>query len=36
MGPWEGYKNDTETRIGLSYDKLCQSVKVGGRILITE
>jgi pyruvate kinase len=33
---FEGYKNDTETRIGLSYAKLCQSVKVGGRILIAD
>jgi len=33
---WEGFKNETETRIGLSYDKLCQSVKVGGRILIAD
>jgi pyruvate kinase len=33
---WEGYKNDTETRIGLSYAKLCQSVKIGNRILIAD
>eukprot|EP00961_Rhodomonas_salina_P125937 1696843-Rhodomonas_salina.1 len=33
---FEGYKNDTETRIGLSYAKLCSSVKVGNRILIAD
>jgi len=33
---FEGFKNDTETRIGLSYSKLCQSVKVGSRILIAD
>ena len=33
---FEGYKTDEETRIGLSYDKLCQSVKVGNRILIAD
>lgn len=26
---FEGYKNDSETRIGLSYSKLCQSVSEG-------
>jgi hypothetical protein len=26
---FEGYKNETETRIGLSYAKLCQSVSAG-------
>jgi hypothetical protein len=26
---FEGYKDDKETRIGLSYDKLCQSVVPG-------
>eukprot|EP00294_Goniomonas_avonlea_P005538 CAMPEP_0114562686 /NCGR_PEP_ID=MMETSP0114-20121206/12670_1 /TAXON_ID=31324 /ORGANISM="Goniomonas sp, Strain m" /LENGTH=780 /DNA_ID=CAMNT_0001748405 /DNA_START=69 /DNA_END=2407 /DNA_ORIENTATION=+ len=31
---WEGYKTDTETKIGLSYDKLCSSVAVGGTILL--
>jgi pyruvate kinase len=33
---FEGYKNETETRIGLSYSKLCQSVTVGNRILIAD
>ena len=33
---FEGYKNDTETRIGLSYANLCKSVKVGNRILIAD
>lgn len=31
---WEGYKDEKETRIGLSYAHLCQDVKIGGRILI--
>lgn len=26
---FEGYKNEVETRIGLSYEKLCQSISVG-------
>ena len=33
---FEGYKTEEETRIGLSYAKLCQSVKVGNRILIAD
>jgi len=34
---FEGYKDeDGETRIGLSYDKLCQSVKPGNMILLAD
>ena len=33
---WEGFKDASETRIGVSYDKLCQSVSVGNRILIAD
>lgn len=35
---FQGYKDDStgETRIGLSYDKLCQSVKPGNRILLAD
>lgn len=35
---WEGYKDESsrETKIGLSYAKLCQDVKVGGRILLAD
>ncbi|KAJ1479371.1 Pyruvate/Phosphoenolpyruvate kinase-like domain-containing protein [Baffinella frigidus] len=33
---FEGYKTEEETRIGLSYGKLCQSVKAGNRILIAD
>jgi pyruvate kinase len=33
---YEGYKNEKETRIGLSYEKLCQSVKAGGLILLAD
>lgn len=33
---WEGYKTETETKIGLSYSKLCQSVQTGNRILIAD
>ncbi|GFR42123.1 hypothetical protein Agub_g2966 [Astrephomene gubernaculifera] len=35
---WEGYKNEAtgETRIGISYAKLCQSVCVGSRILVAD
>mmetsp|Transcript_51872 Transcript_51872/g.108388 ORF Transcript_51872/g.108388 Transcript_51872/m.108388 type:complete len:557 (-) Transcript_51872:10-1680(-) len=33
---FEGYKNDQETRIGLSYDKLCQSVMPGNRLLLAD
>ena len=33
---WEGYKDDNETRIGLSYDKLCSSVLPGNKILLAD
>ena len=35
---WEGYKDEAsgETHIGLSYAKLCQSVKPGNRILLAD
>ena len=35
---FEGYKDEEtgETRIGLSYAKLCQSVKPGNRILLAD
>jgi pyruvate kinase len=33
---FQGYKTDEETRIGLSYAKLCQSVKPGNNILIAD
>ena len=33
---FEGYKDERGTRIGLSYAQLCQSVKVGQRILIAD
>ena len=33
---FEGYKTEEETRIGLSYAKLCQSVKPGNNILIAD
>ena len=33
---FEGYKTDTETRIGLSYDKLCSSVTPGNKILLAD
>ncbi len=35
---WEGYKDEAtgETKIGLSYAKLCQSIKPGGVILIAD
>ena len=34
---FEGYKEEGgETRIGLSYDKLCQSVKPGNNILLAD
>ncbi|KAJ1479369.1 pyruvate kinase [Baffinella frigidus] len=33
---FEGYKTEEETRIGLSYGKLCQSVSPGKRILIAD
>ena len=33
---YEGFKTDAETRIGLSYAKLCESVKPGNNILIAD
>eukprot|EP00198_Chlamydomonas_reinhardtii_P006402 XP_001695738.1 pyruvate kinase [Chlamydomonas reinhardtii] len=35
---WEGYKDEKtgETKIGISYAKLCQSVRVGSRILVAD
>lgn len=33
---FQGHKTDEETRIGLSYDKLCQSVVPGNRILVAD
>ena len=33
---WEGYKEEHETRIGLSYARLCQSVVPGGKILLAD
>jgi pyruvate kinase len=33
---FEGYKTDKETRIGISYAKLCTSVAPGNRILIAD
>lgn len=33
---FEGHKTEEETRIGLSYDKLCQSVVPGNRILLAD
>ena len=33
---FEGYKTDSETRIGLSYAKLCSSVKPGNKILLAD
>ncbi|EFJ51783.1 hypothetical protein VOLCADRAFT_120419 [Volvox carteri f. nagariensis] len=35
---WEGYKDEEtgETRIGLSYDKLCSSVQQGNKILLAD
>ena len=35
---WEGYKDEKtgETKIGISYAKLCASIKVGGVILIAD
>jgi pyruvate kinase len=32
---FQGYKNETETRIGLSYAKLCQSVGKGALAGVT-
>ena len=33
---FEGYKTETETKIGCSYAKLCQSVKPGNRLLFAD
>jgi pyruvate kinase len=33
---FEGFKNEKETRIGLSYSKLCQSVAPGNTILLSD
>lgn len=33
---FEGYKDDKETRIGLSYAKLCSSISPGDRILLAD
>jgi pyruvate kinase len=33
---YRGYKDEKETRIGLSYAKLCQGVKPGNRILLAD
>ena len=33
---FEGYKDDTGTRIGLSYAKLCSSVVPGNKILLAD
>jgi pyruvate kinase len=33
---WEGYKDENETRIGVSYAKLCQTVRLGSRILMAD
>ena len=33
---FEGYKNESETKIGCSYAKLCQSVKPGNRLLFAD
>ena len=33
---FEGFKDESETRIGLSYSKLCASVSVGDRILLAD
>ncbi|KAG2439977.1 hypothetical protein HXX76_004095 [Chlamydomonas incerta] len=35
---WEGFKDEAtgETKIGISYAKLCQSVSVGSRILVAD
>jgi pyruvate kinase len=33
---FEGFKDSEETRIGLSYDKLCQSVHPGNHILLAD
>lgn len=33
---FEGFQTEAETRIGISYEKLCQSVAAGGRILLAD
>lgn len=33
---WEGYKTPEETKIGVSYAKLCQDVSAGQTILIAD
>lgn len=33
---FEGFKTDEETRIGISYSKLCESVAPGNRILMAD
>ena len=33
---FEGYKDENETRIGLSYANLCSSVKPGNKILLAD
>ena len=33
---FEGFKDETETRIGLSYPKLCESVSKGSHILLAD
>lgn len=33
---WEGYKTPEETKIGVSYAKLCQDVSPGQTILIAD
>eukprot|EP00982_Pelagococcus_subviridis_P010179 30973-Pelagococcus_subviridis.AAC.22 len=33
---YEGYKNETETKIGCSYAKLCESLKPGNKMLFAD
>ena len=33
---FEGYKDESETRIGLSYARLCSSVSVGNKLLLAD
>ncbi len=33
---FQGYSDENETRIGVSYARLCQSVRPGNRILIAD
>jgi pyruvate kinase len=33
---FEGYKDETETRVGVSYARLCSSVSTGDRILLAD